>query len=42
VAVLRCGTLGAGLPPDAWDDVLTRSAARDVPAETPLRAEDLA
>jgi len=42
VAVLRCGTLGSGLPPEALDTVLGRTSARAIRAETPIVADDLA
>jgi N-acetylneuraminate synthase len=42
VAVLRCGKLGAGLPPEALPQVLGRKAARGIAAESLIRPEDLA
>jgi sialic acid synthase SpsE len=42
VAVLRCGKLGAGLPPDALGQVLGRKAARTIRAESLIHLEDLA
>lgn len=42
VAVLRCGKLGFGLPPEALDRVLGHAAARAIPAEGLIRLEDLA
>jgi sialic acid synthase SpsE len=42
VAVLRCGKLGAALPPEALDHVLGRKAARAIPADSLIRLEDLA
>ncbi len=42
VAVLRCGTLGYGLAPEALDSVIGRAAARAIRAETPIRPDDLA
>ena len=41
VAVLRCGKLGFGLPPEALDRVLGRKAARAIDAEALIRLEDL-
>jgi N-acetylneuraminate synthase len=42
VAVLRCGKLGAALPPEALDQILGRKAARGIRAESLIRLEDLA
>ena len=42
VAVLRCGKLGFGLVPEEYENLLGRSAARDIPAETLIRLDDLA
>lgn len=42
VDVLRRGKLDGGLEPKHLDEVLASVAARDVPAETPLRSQDLA
>jgi sialic acid synthase SpsE len=41
VAVLRCGKLGFGLPPEAFERVLGRAAARSISAESLIRLEDL-
>jgi N-acetylneuraminate synthase len=41
VAVLRCGNLGAGLPPREYPALLGRRAARRIPAESPIHAEDV-
>ena len=41
VAVLRCGKLGFGLPPEALERVIGRRAARVIGAETLIRLEDL-
>jgi len=41
IAVLRCGTLGFGLPPERYEALLGRVATRHIPAETPIRLEDL-
>lgn len=41
VAVLRCGKLGFGLPPEALGEVLGRTAARPIGAEALIRLEDL-
>jgi len=41
IAVLRCGKQGVGLPPDAWDTVLGRRAARAIAPEIPVTREDL-
>jgi sialic acid synthase SpsE len=41
IAVLRCGKLGAGLPPAAFPALLGRTAARDLAAEHPIVDEDL-
>lgn len=42
VAVLRCGKLGAALPPEALHQVLGRKAVRAIRAEGLIRPEDLA
>ena len=42
LVVLRCGRHEAGLPPARFDDLLGRRAARDLPAETVLHAQDVA
>ncbi len=41
VAVLRCGKLGFGLPPEALDRVMGRTAARSIAAESLIKLEDL-
>jgi N-acetylneuraminate synthase len=41
VAVLRCGKLGFGLPPEALERVIGRTAARAIGAEALIRLEDL-
>lgn len=41
VAVLRCGKLGFGLPPEAFERVIGRSAARAIGADALIRLEDL-
>ena len=41
IAVLRCGKLGFGLEPEHYDQILGRVAARDIPADTPIRLDDL-
>jgi N-acetylneuraminate synthase len=41
IAVLRCGTLGFGLDPARYPELLGRVAARDLPAETLVRLEDV-
>ena len=42
IAVLRCGKLGFGLPPEDYEALLGRKAARDIASETLIRREDLA
>ena len=42
VAVLRCGKLGFGLPPEHLDRVLGRAAVRSISADALIRLEDLA
>ncbi len=42
VAVLRCGTLPAGLPPRAFPGLLGRRGARAIGAGSAIRPEDLA
>lgn len=42
VRILRKGKQPAGLPPSAWEQILGRSAARDLRAEEPVQAEDIA
>jgi N-acetylneuraminate synthase len=41
VAVLRCGKLGFGLPPEALERVIGRTTARAIGAEALIRLEDL-
>jgi N-acetylneuraminate synthase len=41
IAVLRCGTVPAGLPPSAWTRVLGKTAKRDIAAETAITEGDL-
>jgi len=41
VAVLRCGKLGFGLPPEALERVIGRTAARPIAADALIRLEDL-
>jgi len=41
VAVLRCGKLGFGLPPEALESVMGRTTARAIGAEALIRLEDL-
>lgn len=41
VSVLRCGSLGSGLPPERYEALLGRKANRAIAAETPIREEDL-
>ena len=41
VAVFRCGKLGFGLPPEALEQVIGRTAARALGAESLIRLEDL-
>jgi sialic acid synthase SpsE len=41
LAVLRNGKFEPGLAPDRWDAVLGTTASRDLPAFTPLRADDV-
>jgi N-acetylneuraminate synthase len=41
IAVLRCGKLGHGLPPAELPRLLGRRAAREIPAYTPIKCEDL-
>ncbi len=41
IAVLRCGRLGAGLPPERYGSVLGRPARKAILAETPVREEDV-
>jgi sialic acid synthase SpsE len=41
IAVLRCGKLGFGLPPEALERVIGRTAARAIGAESLIRLEDL-
>ena len=41
VAVLRCGKLGFGLPPDQYESLLGRLAAREIGAESLIRLTDL-
>ena len=41
VAVLRCGKLGFGLPPEALERVMGRTAARSIAAESVIKLEDL-
>lgn len=40
-AVLRCGKLGRGLPPERYESVLGRKARHDISPETPICDEDL-
>ena len=42
IAVLRCGKLGFGLPPEDYESLLGRKAVRDIAAETLIRADDVA
>lgn len=42
IAVLRCGKLGYGLPPEDYPALLGRKAARDIAAEAVIRADDVA
>ena len=42
VTVLRCGKLGFGLPPEALDGVIGRTAARSIRAEALIHPDDLA
>jgi N-acetylneuraminate synthase len=42
VAVLRTGKLGTGLPPEAYDRLLGRTAARDLEAERLVSWDDVA
>jgi sialic acid synthase SpsE len=41
VAVLRCGNLPSGLPPKEFPNLLGKRTRRDIPAETPIRQEDV-
>ena len=41
LAVLRCGKMAAGLPPSMFDSLLGQRAARDLPVDHPLAADDL-
>jgi len=41
VAVLRCGKLGFGLPPEALERVIGRTTVRAIGAEALIRLEDL-
>jgi N-acetylneuraminate synthase len=41
MAVLRCGKLGHGLEPEAYESLMGRVAARPIAAETLVRLEDL-
>lgn len=41
IAVLRCGKLGFGLPPEDYAALLGRKAVRHIPAEALIRVEDL-
>lgn len=41
VAVLRCGKLGSGLPPEEFDRVLGKVADRDIPSDALIRLTDL-
>jgi sialic acid synthase SpsE len=41
VAVLRCGNLGFGLEPDQFERLLGRVAARDIPADSLIRWDDV-
>ena len=41
IAVLRRGKKGEGLPPSQYDAVLGRTAACFIPADSPLRLEDI-
>jgi N-acetylneuraminate synthase len=41
IAVLRRGKKGEGLPPSQYEAVMGRKAARFIPADSPLRLEDL-
>jgi sialic acid synthase SpsE len=40
-AVLRCGKLGSGLDPSAYETVLGRRAARTIPPDTLIALVDL-
>jgi N-acetylneuraminate synthase len=41
IAVLRCGRLGHGLPPEAYESLLGRTAKRPISPEELIRREDL-
>jgi len=42
IAVLRCGQLGSGLAPEAFDELLGRTTAREIEAGDLIRLDDLA
>lgn len=42
VAVLRCGEIEPGLPPECYEQLLGVRAKREIPAETAVRREDYA
>lgn len=41
IAVLRCGKLGYGLPPDQYENLIGRAAVRDISAESLIQHSDL-
>jgi len=41
VAVLRCGKLGYGLPPELLETMIGRTARKAISAEAPIRADDV-